>query len=176
MKKILIISILLFVGNSAFSQEKINWMTWEEAIEANKTEPKKIIVDVYTWWCGWCKRMDQTTFKEPAVVNAINTNYYDVKLDDEQADPITYKDRTFVNPKPGVSRSTHEFAIWLLNGQLSYPKFVVLDEKEQLLQVIVGYKPAADMEMIMKFFGTDYYKTGSGDDFKKSFKSDIVAK
>ena len=99
MKKILIISILLFVGNSAFSQEKINWMTWEEAIEANKTEPKKIIVDVYTWWCGWCKRMDQTTFKEPAVVKAINTNYYAVKLDSEQADPITYKDRTFSNFK-----------------------------------------------------------------------------
>jgi len=36
----------------------VMWYSWEEAVEANKEEPRKFFVDVYTDWCGWCKRMD----------------------------------------------------------------------------------------------------------------------
>ncbi|MEL7425057.1 MAG: DUF255 domain-containing protein, partial [Bacteroidota bacterium] len=42
--------------------EEIQWLSWDEAIARMATEPKKIFVDVYTGWCGWCKRMDATTF------------------------------------------------------------------------------------------------------------------
>ena len=34
---------------------QVNWLTWEEAQERNKKEPRKIFVDVYTQWCGWFK-------------------------------------------------------------------------------------------------------------------------
>jgi len=66
---------------------KINWMTWSEAIEAQKAArefylkdkkanhpPKKIFLDVYTTWCGPCKKMDANTFKKPSVIQAITTN------------------------------------------------------------------------------------------------------
>ena len=58
MKK-LITLFFLFIGISIIgnSQETIKWMSIEEAVEANKVEPKLIFVDVYTNWCGWCKKM-----------------------------------------------------------------------------------------------------------------------
>lgn len=66
MKK-LITLFFLFIGTSIIgnSQETIKWMSIEEVVEANKVEPKLIFVDVYTNWCGWCKKMDKATFKNP---------------------------------------------------------------------------------------------------------------
>ncbi len=40
----------------------VRWLSWEEAIELSKEDPRKIVIDVYTEWCGWCKKMDKTTF------------------------------------------------------------------------------------------------------------------
>ena len=74
---------LLFVTLQLSSQE-VKWMTWEEAAAANDKQPKKIFVDVYTNWCGWCKKMDASTFKETDVVKILNEKFYPVKLNAEQ--------------------------------------------------------------------------------------------
>ena len=75
--------------------EEIHWITWDEAVKLNASNPKKVFVDVYTDWCGWCKRMDATTFKDPKVVEYISNNYYAVKLDAEQKDDIVFQGNTF---------------------------------------------------------------------------------
>ena len=60
-KYILRITFLLaFVFN--YSQA-INWISFEKAIEYQKSNPKNIIMDVYTNWCGPCKLMDKNTFQ-----------------------------------------------------------------------------------------------------------------
>ena len=43
------------------AQEAINWLTWEEAMEKMEVEKRKIFVEVYTDWCTWCRKMDETT-------------------------------------------------------------------------------------------------------------------
>src|SRR5690606_15282352 len=67
----ILLSIMLFAG-TAFAGDKtkdgINWMTWDEAQVAMKKQPKKVWVDVYTDWCGWCKVMDKKTFSNPEVI------------------------------------------------------------------------------------------------------------
>ncbi|MBK7335110.1 MAG: DUF255 domain-containing protein [Saprospirales bacterium] len=69
---------------SAGGEGDLKWHTWEEAVAANKKEPRKILVDVYTDWCGWCKRMDATTFQDQTVMDYLKKNFYAVKLDAEQ--------------------------------------------------------------------------------------------
>src|SRR5580698_9458396 len=72
--------------------EEIHWMTSIDELQAKMAQhPKKVYVDVYTGWCGWCKKMDATTFKNPNVVKYINANFYAVKLDAERQDVIHFQ-------------------------------------------------------------------------------------
>ena len=50
----------------------INWISLEEAQRLNEKEPRKIIIDLYTSWCGWCKKMDASTFAHPVVAKYVN--------------------------------------------------------------------------------------------------------
>ena len=96
MKKTLLI-LAVFVGFGGWAQEKIQWMSIEKAYELTQSEekPKKIFIDVYTDWCGWCKRMDKATFQKPEVAAYMNEHYYNVKFNAEQKEDITILNNTF---------------------------------------------------------------------------------
>ena len=89
-----IILILLLIAFSSSYAQKVKWYSFEEAVELNKTKPKKILVDVYTDWCGWCKKMDQNTFSHPVIAEYINKNFYAVKFDAESKEAIKFKEYT----------------------------------------------------------------------------------
>ena len=59
MKKILLLITFIFTFLSLNAQENIKWLGFEEAIELNKKNPKPILIDVYTDWCGYCKKVKQ---------------------------------------------------------------------------------------------------------------------
>ena len=85
---ILSIFTTLNLNAQTTTKDKINWMSFEEAIKLNETKPKKIFIDVFTDWCGWCTKMDQTTFVDKDVVAYMNENFYAVKFNAEQTEPI----------------------------------------------------------------------------------------
>jgi thioredoxin-related protein len=119
----------------------INWLTWEEAMAATEEEPKKIFIDVYTDWCGWCKRMDASTFTDSAVIEYMNENYYAVKFNAEKPGDKVYQGKTLgFREKASRRGGVHELAIVLLNGRLGYPSFVYLDEETNSIKVSPGYK------------------------------------
>jgi len=138
------------------AEEEITWYTWEQAIELNQTEPRKLFIDLYTDWCGWCKRMDATTFKDPQVVAHINANYYPVKFDAEQKEDIQYDNRTFKFVEAG-RRGIHELAYALLDGQLSYPSYVFLNEKQERLYVSKGFKQVDQLVKELNYFTEEKY-------------------
>lgn len=140
--------------------EKINWMTWEEAVVAMEKEPRKLFVDVYTDWCGWCKVMDQKTFSKASVVEYMNQNYYAVKLDAEQKEDIQFAGKTF-KYVPSGRRGYHELAANLLQGNMSYPTVVYLNENIQLLSISPGFKEEPQLMKELTFFGDNHYKTTS---------------
>lgn len=119
---------------------KINWLTWEEAQEAMEKEPKKMFIDVYTDWCGWCKRMDANTFTDSTVIEFMNENYYAVKFNAEGKEDKEYLGKTLVFKSDAGRRGVHELAIVLLNGRLGYPSFVYLAENQASLKISPGYK------------------------------------
>jgi len=90
--------LFLLVTTTIATGQQINWMTMNEALEAQQSEPKKIIMDVYTTWCGPCKLMDKNTFSNKDVIKFINENYYPVKFNAEGTQEITYQDFKFTNP------------------------------------------------------------------------------
>ena len=112
-------------------------MSIEEAYALTLTEstPKKIFIDVYTDWCGWCKRMDKATFQNPEVAAYMNEHYYNVKFDAEQKESIEILGNTFEFVPQG-SRGYHELAAALLNGKMSYPTVVFMNPKFEMLKNI----------------------------------------
>ena len=119
----------------------INWMSWDQAVTANKESAKPLIIDVYTDWCGWCKRMDATTFKDPRVAEYVNANFYAVKLDAEQKGDIVYDGTTFSFQQQG-KRGVHTLAASLLDGRLSYPSIVYFNGKMERTMISPGFKDA----------------------------------
>lgn len=146
------------------TDDAINWMTWEEAVKASEKEPKKIFVDCYTDWCGWCKRMDQTTFQDKEVVAFMNKNFYAVKFDAEQQEEIKWRNMTFQFVKAG-RRGVHQLAYSLLDGKLSYPSFVYLNEKFDRISISKGYKKPEDLKKELQWVAGNHYKNTSFKDF-----------
>ncbi|MEO6189968.1 MAG: DUF255 domain-containing protein [Saprospiraceae bacterium] len=136
----------------------IKWMSWEQMESAQKKEKRKVVVDLYTDWCGWCKRMDATTFQDPDVINTVNKNFYAVKFNAEYKTDINFKDKIYKFVPQG-NRGYHELAAMIANGQLSYPTFVFLDETMTTIQPLPGYREAQVFEMIANYFGGNHYKT-----------------
>jgi thioredoxin-related protein len=178
MKKILFSGLLLAGVFAFFSfkapespkvEEAIQWMSWEEAIEASNQNPKKIFIDMYTDWCGWCKRMDATTFKDPEIVKYMNEHFYAVKFDAEQKEEVIYDGHTFKFVDSG-RRGYHQLAASLLDGRLGYPSFVYMDEEQRRITISPGFKDADRMLTELKFIGGDHYKSTDFQSYVKNSK------
>lgn len=151
----------------------INWLTWQEAMAARekfiaenkvalsegKVFPKKIFIDVYTGWCGWCKKMDASTFIDPVIADYMNNNFWAVKMDGEMKDTILFNNHTFTNPNPQMNRSTHSLPASLLDYKLSYPSYILLDENLNRIAIYPGYKSSEDLLGILLFFKTNQHLT-----------------
>lgn len=130
---------------------KINWLTFEEAYALHQKEPKKWVIDVWTTWCGWCKKMDASTFSDSIVVAHINENFYAVTMDGEYKNDIQVEDRTYQFVANG-RRGYHELPAELMGGKMSYPTVVFLGDGLENLSAIPGFKNATDFLQIVEFF------------------------
>ncbi len=157
------------------SASEINWVTMDEALELQKKEPKKILVDVYTNWCGPCKMMDKYTFQNEDVANYVNEHFYAVKFNAEGNDSVTYKEKTFTNPgydpeKAKRRNSSHQFTAYL--GIRAYPTVAFFDENANFIAPISGYRKPQGIELYLKLFQSDKYKEmKTQEDFNEYYKS-----
>lgn len=167
MKNLLILGLFgLFLTSGAPLETKdgaINWMTIEEAEAKLKTEPRKIIVDIYTTWCGPCKQMSSTTLQNKKVVEYINANYYAVKLDAE-ADKV-YKFNGTEYKKQG---RYNKLAFKLAKDNLAFPTFSFIGTDKQVITPVQGYFGAREYLKILTYINEDHYKTMSWDEYKKN--------
>lgn len=145
--------------------ESIQWMSIEQAVRANENGANlPIFIDVYTDWCGWCKRMDQTTFQDPEVVLYMNSHFLNVKLDAEQKEDIVIKGTSY-KFVPSGRKGYNELAATLLNGRLSYPTVVFLSAELKNLSPVPGYQQAPQFLHIAKFFGDGTYLAKSWEEY-----------
>ena len=146
----------------AASENEVHWMSLSQAEEAMKTVPKKVWIDIYTDWCGWCKVMDKKTYTNPHVIQYLNEHFYAIRLNAEQKEPISFM---------GKQLDANQLAASLMQNRMSYPTSVFMTENFQNPSPIPGYQDIANMEMILKYFGQELYKKVPFQRYQQEFKA-----
>lgn len=157
----------------------VEWITIDQLEAKMKQEPRKVVVDLYTDWCGWCKRMDANTFSNEVLAKYLNEKFYAVKFNAETNAPVTFNGETY-DPIPGGRRPTNKLAYKLIlgdqaNGRMGYPTFAFLDESLTRIEAYPGYKDAAAFDALAHFIAENHYKTTGFTNFVQSYKSEIPA-
>lgn len=154
-----------FVNTSSDTKgsEEVKWVTLDEAEKLSKKKPKKIMVDVYTNWCGWCKKMDKATFQHADIAKYMNENYYSVKLNAESDRELVF------NGEKTTERAISQ-RLFKVN---SYPTTVYLDEKLQVITAVPGYWEPKNYDMVLHYFNENHYQKTPWEEYQKIFVSKI---
>lgn len=171
-KAILIFGFVVLGLNAAVSQETVKWYSIEEAVQLASKEPRVLVIDVYTDWCGWCKRMDATTFSDPVIAEILNKHFYPVKLNAEGKEDVVLGDRTFKFIDNG-RRGYHEIAAIVTKGRLSYPTISYVDDQGKVLEAAPGFKSAEQFKVYLSYYSSDAYKTKTFQEFNDSYQAEL---
>ena len=173
--------LLFFVTFSVFAQQPdkegslVKWMSITEAMEKNKIQPKPIIMDFYTDWCGWCKHMMKTTYADPNLSSYINTYFYPVKFDAEGKDTVEFLGQKYL-PTSDKPRTSHPLAVKLLGGKLMYPTTLFLNgfdksKNEFLLNMVAsGYLETPKIQPILIFTLENAFRNSNYEDFRIAYE------
>ena len=149
---------LVFLFSTVAVSAQVNWMTMNEALAAQKKEPRKILFKTYTESCPNCKWMDKHAFAKADIAQFINDNYYPVKFDAEGKEPITYKGKNYGNKNykkfPGAQ---HEFAEAM--KIFEYPTLIFFDENANVINPVPGKMGPKKLEVYITMLADDTYKS-----------------
>jgi len=128
----------------------VHWRDLDAALSEAKSSNKIIVADVYTDWCGWCKRMDRDTYSKPDVQAYLDKSFVPVKLNAEANTRVHYAKGEY---------SYRELAAGF--GINSYPTTLFLAPDGKHLASAPGYMKAADFLSVLRYFGDGHYKNQS---------------
>ncbi|HRG00986.1 MAG: DUF255 domain-containing protein [Bacteroidia bacterium] len=166
-----------FVSDNTYTEfhenSPVNWISFDEAYIKCKKNPRPIMIDIYTTWCGPCKMMSNQTFNNPDIAKYINDNFYAVKFDAESKDSVKFDKYVFVSTDPSNPKAPHQFAASILDNQLAYPSIVFLNNQIQRLDILKGFMPPKNFEPILNYYGSGDYQKIKWEEYEKTFVSSI---
>jgi uncharacterized protein YyaL (SSP411 family) len=64
---------------------KIQWLDWnKESFEKARAEGKPILLDIKGSWCHWCHVMDETSYSDPSIIDALNKKFVPIRVDTDK--------------------------------------------------------------------------------------------
>jgi thioredoxin-related protein len=148
-------------------KEAIQWLTLAEAEKMYKSDPRPILIDLYTDWCGWCKVMDKKTYTHSALIKYVNEKFYPVKLDAESRQEFSWNGKAY---RFNDRYKTNDIALFLTGGQLSYPTTSFLVPGYEDPQPVPGYLQPADMQLLLTYFGEGHFGKKDFQQYQAAFK------
>lgn len=143
-------TFLLSPFTSATAQTQ--WRTIEDAA-TTQIGSRFYLVDFYTDWCGYCKKMDRQTFTDPTVAKIMNTYYYPVKFNAEGNETVTWNGRVYPPATQGRNK-VHVFTQATLGQRIGFPSFAIFRADGTLLTVVPGFYPPREFAVILWYFAS----------------------
>lgn len=140
--------------SSAGDSSTLAWNGFNDGLKRAKKEGKKILVDVYTDWCGWCKKMDRDVYANSKIVDYLGNRYIVIKLNAESKDTITYREKKLTKIE-----LTQAFGI------TGYPATIFMKPDGEPITKIPGYMAADKFIDVITFIGEDYYLSQKWEDY-----------
>ena len=163
---LLVVALVAFLtssddsGESTTVTKEVTWHGFEEGVALAKQQNKKILVDVYTDWCVWCKKMDKEVYPDGGVGQSINQNFIAVKLNAESQNQVSYD---------GAKMSEASLAETM--GVSGYPTVLFLDPSAKPITKIAGYMQPKEFVTTLTFIGEDHYKNQTYSEYKSSIEN-----
>jgi thioredoxin-related protein len=139
----------------------LRWHQWNDGVAAAQTSGNYMLVDVYTDWCGWCKKMDRTVYGHPRVQQLLAESFVPIKLNAESINLITN----------GTNQYTEQEWAKML-GVNSYPTILVYDKRFQLISRLSGYRDADKFIRYLKYISGKYYTQYTFQEYLHSVHND----
>ncbi len=148
--------------------DKLDWLKMDELTEKMKSNPKPVLIDLYTNWCYWCKVMDKKTYSNSKVISYISDHFYPVKFDAESKGIVQWKNKEY---NYNDNYKINDFAMYVTSGQPGFPTTVIVPDEHTDPVAISGFMEPKELEPVLKYFGEGAYKTQNFIEFKSTFKS-----
>ena len=144
MRKGLIALVIVAVVGSAACQPDPSTMWFAGDLDAATSEADNrdtvVMIEFFTDWCGWCKKMDANTYTDKKVIEMINNNFVAVKFNPEKEEPVTFQGKNF---------SAAELA--QAAGVNGYPATAFFESNSTFLGTVPGYRDAKGFLDLLKF-------------------------
>ena len=154
---ILMAAVLLVQESRAGEKSQLRWMSFDDGIAEAKKTGKKVMIDVYTDWCSWCKKMDKDTYADGGITEYLNKKYVAIKLDAESGNRIQYRGKSYTEQE-----LAGEFGI------SGYPSIIFLAHDGEPITVYPGYADAGKFKLVLSFIAEDHYKSTKFQDYMGS--------
>ncbi len=126
------------------------FVSLEQAMSDAKSQNKVVLVDVYTEWCSWCKKLDEDVYPALEVQKELHNYFTAVKINAESATSHTFE---------GKEVTERELAShWQVTG---YPTILFLTPDGKVINQLSGYMPPKDFANTLRYVGTGAYRTMS---------------
>lgn len=149
----------------------VKWIQLPDALQRQKTYPKKILIDYYLNERNTSTIMYMGTYNHADIGKYINDNYYPIHFNATSKDTINAFGATF---PPGSAYPFHELSVAMLQGEMFFPSLIILDEEGKLLDRIQAYLTPELLEPILAYYGENKHKEMSYPDFLKTFQSKLT--
>lgn len=135
-------------ADASVAAPNIAWhASFPDALAASKASGKKVLVEVWASWCGYCRKMQREVYPSAEVQAVVGQYFEAVRVDGELA--------TDSIPVMGMSASSQMLARAL--GAEGYPTTAFLTSDGRKITHLPGYSPAADFALVLRYIGTDAY-------------------
>lgn len=145
-------TLILFTSVSA---NELKWLSLEEAVKIAEKENKTILIDFYTDWCGWCKKMDKETYSDKGIIKILNANFVVVKINPEKQGTVKLK---------SGEMSYRELANEV--GVRGYPATVFFTPDFKFIELVSGYFDPENMKTVLNFMEEQKYNSISFQDYR----------